>query len=205
VATGFSRRPDVAGYQGHSDRLPSQRGLCLVSPSPSWGCLLYREYRSVQLQNAIDDVAANIESNRAANQENLRMSREFAAIQKPIEEVVRFHNVPITPDHLLTELIAMQPDAVILESVNFSGGTEGKGKNKSTFYTLILSGTINHTLDDPAPQAISDYRTSLEELPVLVPYFMESELSGFTRNDALGVFNFTIRLKLNETPGKAAT
>lgn len=169
------------------------------------GLLLYREYRSIQLGGEIGDVVVNIESNRAANQENLRMSREFAAIQKSMDEVVRFHNVPVTPDRLLTEVAAMQPDSVILESTNFSGGNEGKGDNMKVLYTLVLSGTVKHTLDHPAPQAISLYRSSLEELPSLKAYFLESELTGFTRNDALGVFNFTIRLKLNEAPAKAAT
>ena len=162
------------------------------------GLLLYREYRSVQLSRSIDDVVVNIESNEKANEENLRMSAEFSAIQKPMEEVARFKNVPITPDGLLTEVARMQPDAVILESVKFSGDNAGKGKDKKATYTLVLSGTIKHTLEHPAPQAISEYRTALERLPGLAPYFMESELSGFTRNDALGVFNFTIRLKLSE-------
>lgn len=162
------------------------------------GYLAFREYRSMELADSIEDVSANVASNAALDRESVRLSREFQKHEASMAEFLRFHNLPLTPDRLLTELVASQPEAIVLESLNFSGGTVTKGRNRSAVYTLILSGTVVNAPENPAPQVITDYRTELAKLPVLEAYVANSELSGFTRNEVLNVFNFTIRLSLRD-------
>ncbi|MFP4281300.1 MAG: hypothetical protein ACLFR7_01700 [Opitutales bacterium] len=167
------------------------------------GYFFVQEYRAMSLQASIESLSGDIRDNAAINQENLRMSAAFRRLEGRMEEFVRFHNVPVSPDELLTDLARMQPDPVTLASTNFTGGTTGRGNNAKTSYTLILSGSVAHTLERAAPQVITSYRASLEEVPSIAPYFESSELSGFTRNDELGIFNFTIRITLRDTPRKA--
>ncbi len=162
------------------------------------GFLAFREYRSVELLSSIEDVAANIASNERLDRESVRLSREFQRHEAPMTEFLRFHNVPVTPEHLFTDLVGSQPEVIVLESVNFSGASTGKGAKKRALYTLVLSGTVVNSTDSPAPQIITDYRSALSELPSLAPYVESSELSGFSRNEVLNVFNFTIRLSLRD-------
>lgn len=169
------------------------------------GLVVFREYRAAGLRETLEDLSTNIQNNREADRENVRMSRDFAEIERSMKELVRFHNVPVRPAPLLAELAEMQPDEIILETVNFSGGFEGTGKNRPVRYTLVLSGTVEHSDENPASQVITDYRTALAELPSLKPYFIESEQPGFNRNASLGIFNFTLRVTLSDTPKKPAS
>lgn len=168
------------------------------------GLLTYRESSSIDLRESIELVSANIASNKEVDQKNVRMSNEFAAVQAAMDEVVRFDNVPVTPDRLLVEIAQMIPEPVVLGSINFSGNQATKGKTKITKYSVVLSGVVSPTSESPAPSTIGDFRTALENLPSLKPYFQESELSGFTRDDKLGTYNFTIRLTLDSNPAGAS-
>lgn len=169
------------------------------------GLVVFREYRAAGLRETLADLTTNIENNRTADRENVRMSREFGQIERRMNEVVRFHNVPVRPAPLLVDLAAMQPDEIILETINFSGGFAGSGKNRPVRYTMVLSGTVEHSDENPASQVITDFRTALEELPSLQPYFLESEQPGFNRNASLGIFNFTLRVTLSDTPKESAS
>lgn len=162
----------------------------------------FREYRAYGLSNLVDDLTTNIATNEAQDRANVERSKEFANLQKSMEEVIRFDNVPVDPSALLAELAAIQPDSIILERVNFSGAIEKDGKKKKVLYTLVLGGTVEHSEAHPASAVITDYLSALEEMPALQSYFLESAQPGFDRNESLGLFLFTIRVTLSDVPVK---
>jgi hypothetical protein len=164
------------------------------------GFFLFREYRSFELAGTIRDLEVNIENNRVVDRENVRMSREFAEHERSIKEVIQFFNVPVHPETLFLELASMQPDAIILETVNVTSSREGAGNNARVLYTLLLSGTVEDSTAQPASQVITEYLGALEGLPSIKPHFVVSALPTFNRNPALGLFNFTVRVTLSETP-----
>jgi len=170
-----------------------------------FGLFAYREYRSIGLRDGIEGLKENIETNRALDRENVRMSNEFKTLQESMDEVIRFHNVPVLPHTLLVDLAAIQPDAVILRSVNCNGTVERQGKKAIVRYQLILTGTVEDRENLPASQVITDYRAALAQLPALAPYFLESEQPGFDRDPSLGLFNFTIRVTLSDELVKTAS
>ena len=162
----------------------------------------YREYRAFGLAKQVDGLTQNIAENQKQDELNVARSKEFAALQRSMVEVIRFDNVPVAPAPLLADLAEIQPESIILERVNFSGAIEKQGKKKSVQYTMVLGGTVEHTEARPASVVITEYLEALEELPSIAPYFIESAQPGFDRNESLGLFLFTIRVTLSDVPTK---
>jgi hypothetical protein len=167
------------------------------------GLFAYREFRGYMISETIDNLSEEILHNEATNESNVKLSGEFRGLQNGLREFNRFQNVPVLPDELLAELAAMQPDPVILDNVSFIGSLAGEGKKKDVIYTLTLSGTVDDSTPGLGSQVITQYRSALSKLSVLEDYFQTSELTGFSRNEALALFNFTIRIVLSDEPKKS--
>lgn len=170
------------------------------------GVLAYRELRSLSVNESIENLSADIRINEAANNEKIRLSGEFRRLQNGMKEFVRFQNIPLLPDHLLVALAEMQPEPIILDSVSFNGAiVSAKGKKPETVYTLTLSGTVDDTKPGMGSQVITEYRSALRSIPAIQDCFKNSELTGFSRNEALALFNFTIRIDLTAETSKDAS
>lgn len=166
------------------------------------GVLAQRELRSVSLNESIRNLSEEISQNEVANTDKIRLSGEFRRLQNGMQEFVRFQNVPVLPDGLLVELAMVQPDPIILDSVSFNGVVSKPrgGADAETGYTLMLSGTVDDSKPGMGSRVITEYRSSLRNVHALKRYFKNSELTGFSRNEALALFNFTIRIELTEEP-----
>lgn len=164
--------------------------------------LIFREYRIHVVSTSVKNLETNIADNAATNKAAVKLSSEFGKIEKSVKELPDFKNVPVVMDQLLFSLSELQPQEMVLSSINFSPTTVRVGRNELVKYILTLSGTVTDSIDPSASTVISEYRAALPELEVFKSYFESSELSSFSRNAALGYFDFTIRVTLNETPIK---
>lgn len=168
------------------------------------GLLVYREYRISTISSAVSAMRANIASTSAADRANVRMSNEFEKVEKQVAEFIAFHNVPGGAADLVHAIAEMQPREVVLNSISFSPTVTRRGRREIVHYQLVLNGTVTDAEDRLATDIITDYRNAYSEMELIRPYFESSELSGFSRDDVLGLFNFTIQVTLTLEPKKAA-
>lgn len=163
--------------------------------------VIYREYHIAKVEEAVAITQQNIDLNIAADRRNVRLSNEFQKVERTISELPQFLNVPLSPDTLVRALASMQPPEMILVSLSFSPTVTRQGRKETVRYQIVLNGRVTDgTVDGQARAAtdiITDYRNAFGNLDLLAPYFLSSELSGFSRNEAQGSFNFTIRVTLS--------
>jgi len=98
-------------------------------------------------------------------------------------------------------LASMQPPEMILVSLSFSPTVTRQGRKETVRYQIVLNGRVTdgevNGQTRAATDIITDYRNAFRNLELLAPYFLDSELSGFSRNEAQGSFNFTVRVTLS--------
>lgn len=168
------------------------------------GLLAYREYRIASIAEAIEDLEENIADTRATDRANVRLSGTFGKARQAVAEFVDFHNVPAEAAELCHAIAGLQPPEVILDSISFTPGITRQGRRETVRYQLVLNGTVTDSESRSATDIITDYRNAYRELELIEPYFESSDLSGFSRNDPLGLFNFTVRVTLSLEPKEAS-
>ena len=165
------------------------------------GVLVYREYRATNLLSSIATLEGGIEGRKDTDAANVLLSKEFTSIEQRIREVVNFHNVPIDADHLLIRLAETLPKTVVLSSINLSVTVEGEGRKRSAQYILTVAGTVDDLPEAPASAVTTEYQSTLRELDVLKPYFIDSNLY-FNRLEGLRAYEFNVRIILGAEPVK---
>lgn len=165
--------------------------------------LAYREYLIADMAETVNATRANIAASASSDRRNVRASGEFQKLEREVSEVSKFLNVPVAPDELILVLASVQPPEMILDSLSFSPSVTRQGRRETIRYQIVLNGTVADapgTGARPATDIITEYRNAFGQLDLLAPYFENSELSGFSRNELLGLFNFTIRVTLSMEP-----
>lgn len=164
------------------------------------GLVGFREYRIMSLSRANERLQENIAAGAEEDRVNVQRSSEFQRISQSSGEVAKFLNMPVEPDVLLYQIAGAQPEEVILDSINFTPTVERQGRREIVKFNLVLNGTVTDAPERSATEIITTYRNAFGNLEALKDYFQSSELSGFSRNEVLGNFTFTIRVVLTLEP-----
>lgn len=160
------------------------------------GYYAFTEYNIQSLSGSLttveESIAAGVRDNRLA----LQQHAEFERLAKPLRELQLFKELPYDTAALLNELTLLQPDDTVLVGLHFDPVITEKGKLKEVSYRLRVQGTALDLPDKPATDAITGYRDQLGQMPSIAPVVQDTQLTQFTRDDKLGIFQFTIELSI---------
>ncbi len=164
--------------------------------------VLHREMRITDYTSQLQVAQQNIDSSIGNDRRVVQANSEFQRVQRRVTELSTFLNVPVGPDDLLHAIASLQPPEVILESLSFSPNVTRQGRREIVRYRIVLNGRVTDggAPDRQATDIITQYRNAFSSLKVLAPYFENSELTGFSRNEQTGSFNFAITVTLSAEP-----
>ncbi|MFT4900825.1 MAG: hypothetical protein ACI81V_000092 [Lentimonas sp.] len=155
--------------------------------------VLQREYRIYSLDNTIQYMRQEVAAAEAGNEKNLKMSAQFKAASKNIEELEKFYYTPILTHHLLAEFSRLKPDGLVLNAIKFDESLVKVGKKSSLVYAVSLVGLVKDPLD------LEAFKAKLTESEMLNPagYGMEIRESLMSRDVKTGIFPYSMSMVYN--------
>ena len=156
----------------------------------------YTEYRLFSLNGEIEQYDQKISSKQAADSRHLKLSAEFARLEKELEEVNRFKGAPVKPAEFLVDLARVNPREILLQSIRYANYQSREGRKTVTAKAINLTGSVSGN-PESATQIVTDFMHSIEELELFEGILRRIDLISMVRDPNLGLFNCAIRIELN--------
>jgi len=163
------------------------------------GNLAFSEYQALTMSKSIEAERAKIDDGLSANRNYLKASKEFEAEAPKIRDLNSFYTGYVDPLEVVLALSESRPETVALGSIRVGVGKVNKGTAKRPKMVLVPECTINGRLRGDSAEAldvIDEYATILRNMPIFQDRLDSIEVSRPTRNATLGVFEFSVVIKL---------
>ncbi|WP_309385534.1 hypothetical protein [Cerasicoccus frondis] len=165
------------------------------------GWFIYQEFQAMSVQSQIEDLQAQIQAKSKDNRNNLKLSSEFNKSTPQAEDLLSFYRGYQYPLDVIMALSESRPKTIALQSLVVGSYTRNVGTTRrpqlvvSPRYTLrvVLKGN-----DEESLEQVNAYKKILSELPIFKDRVDSIDEDRPTRNEELGLFEFTIVINLKE-------
>ncbi len=157
---------------------------------------LKNEFSALSVGRNIKDFETKISENTAANNNNLKLSGEFGTLSKEITEVEAFMDVPIKPSDFLLNFTEIKPVGMLLKTISYDSQNIILGNRKTApGKTIGIRGSISGSPAE-VTQLVTEFVETLKNLEMIKESLHKVELQSLIRDEALGLFNYFIRIEL---------
>ena len=148
----------------------------------------------------IQDLETKISENTGTNNKNLRSSGEFGKLTKEITELADFTNVPIKPSELLLKFTEIKPDEMLIQSISYDTHTiKLDNRSSAPGKRISIRSTVKGT-SAAVTKIDTEFIETLQNLELIQESVHKVEQEALVRDDALGLFNFSVRIELVPSP-----
>ncbi len=157
---------------------------------------LKNEFSAFAVGRDIKEIETKISENTGANNNNLKLSGQFANSSKEVTELAAFTKVLAKPSGFLLALAEIKPEEMLMQSVSYNSQIINLGNRKTAPGKLVsLQCTVNGS---PAAvtQLVTEYVETIKNLEIINEYVYKVELQSLERDENLGLFNCSIRVEL---------
>jgi len=162
------------------------------------GYAAFVEYNLQSYRSELAGIAEQLQKTETENNRNLALNGRFTKVSGVVKEVNDFMTVPYLPSELLKGFTEIRPEEMIMDSLNSNATMMTvAGRRQELRYQVVMMGTIQDSVANPASSIITDYQRTARQIEVLQPKLEEINLVRFARNDELGVFTFTLEFIIN--------
>jgi len=163
------------------------------------GVLVFSEYQAMTVSSAIADEEEKIAAEAPSNREYLKLSAQFEKLSPKAEDLENFYAGYLSPLEVTLALSESRPETIALQSIDFRASRENTGSAKRPKYVRIPVYTIKGMLRGDSAEALDEldnYAVLVRDLEVFKDNLESVEVSRPTRNQLLGLFEFTIVVNL---------
>jgi len=165
------------------------------------GLFVYQEYVIAVHSETLVEIQKGIDRDAAVDRKNVTDCARFVRDVNKCMEVSTFLDVPFNEGALVVELArAQQPQSTFI-SFEYSRGKAAGAAAQSIIYEVNLRGSMSASDSRSAPQLIDGFVSNLESLQMLRDSGASVELRSSARDQELGLFNYAIRISLEQPAG----
>jgi hypothetical protein len=177
--------------------------LALVIALAVVGWIVYDEYENAALRDVHEDIQTEIRGKTRAHKTALQQAGDFTRLQQKFTEIETFSKTPLVADTFLLNLSRVQPAESMLDRLLLTARSQRDGNRELFFHELELTGSIAGSENATESEIIQKFQRSIESLPEIAENLETSTLRNFTRDPALGIFNY--RMVFRFKPGAIKT
>ncbi|MGE9296214.1 MAG: hypothetical protein ACQKBV_08025 [Puniceicoccales bacterium] len=163
------------------------------------GYVAFMEFQATAVANSIQEEDQKIADGTGQNRKFLKLSTEFEKLEPKLADVERFYSIHQPPLEILLALSSSRPETIALQTVALSVGKNNVGSSKRPKYVSQTTYTISGVLKGDSAEALEElggYSQILQELDVFEDQLSSVDVSQPSRNQSLGLFEFTVVVKL---------
>jgi len=167
------------------------------------GWFVVNEYEAMAVQSQIDELKQSISDESKANKQNLKLSGEFKSLSPKAEDLVTFYEGYMFPLDVLLAFCESRPETIALQSIDIAKSSKNVGSKKKPVWQSYPRYTLNGVLKGESVEALREldnYKVILQNLELFEGKLGPDsiEISQPVRNQRLGLFEFTIVIRLEE-------
>ena len=195
-------RPDFRNTETLPDTKVIRTGFLLnfVGISVAVVCMTlygFREFTLQGLAKSVRELQAQVEGATSNDRKSLDLNKKFIQTAELVSEVIAFDQEPVKYHAFLAEIEQSVQSGMQLTEITLQhSGAEPGESGLPPFNIQLVGKVLENTLVTPA-QVLSNFQSSINELPSLSQKEKEMEMVRFNRNNEFGYFDFTLLVKIS--------
>lgn len=160
-----------------------------------------KEFEAMSLQGDIARLEAGIQKDSANNRNALKLSGQFEKESPKIEDLVSFYKGYQSPLEAILLICKSRPETIALNSLSVSKWSKNIGTQRKPNLVYMPQISLKGVLKGESVEALQEldkYKATLEELEAFKDKLESIDVSQPKRNPSLGMFEFSIVIKLKE-------
>lgn len=161
----------------------------------------FQEFQGLSMNSQMEDLQAQIQSKAAENRANLKQSGEFKKLSPQAEDLLEFYKGYQDPLEVALALSESRPETIALQSISLGSFGKNIGTNRKPKMIMVPRYTLRVVLkgnNEESLEQVSKYKTILGDLEIFKDRLNSIDEDRPTRNEDLGLFEFTIVINLKE-------